>query len=409
MFDDRESKIFKAYLISISLTIALAMSSLFLGMAVKARTLIYDSMLTSARTNFNLVVAMRHWSANYGGVYVEKRKGVLSNPYLKNPDVKTVDGRTLTLRNPAIMTREVSEFISAKQGITFHITSKMALNPANTPDKFENEGLEKMELGGGEFYRIEQVGGASNFRYIAPLYVEEACLECHADQGYKLGDVRGAISVNSDVSSLEKELKNNQTQIVISGLFVTIFVIVIMYLFTRKLMMKLIEARREVEELAIRDPLTCIYNRRYMMQRLNEVLARAKRGSDEFCCFIMDIDHFKQVNDKYGHLFGDEILIETVKRVSSVLRSYDIFGRFGGEEFIIITPGLGIEDSLAMAERVRQTVKDGSVNGIKVTISIGVSCYKSKEDTPDDIIRRADESMYVAKKEGRDCVRCLDN
>lgn len=407
MFKDKETKLFKTYLVSISLTIALAMSSLFLGMAVKARGLIYDSMLTGARTNFNLLVAMRHWNANYGGVYAEKRKGVVSNPYLKNPDLKIGDGRTFTLRNPAIMTREISEIMRAKEGITFHITSQMALNPANVPDKFEMEGLDKFDSGIREFYRIEQTGDSSAFRYIAPLYVEQACLECHADQGYKIGDVRGGISINSDISDIQVKLKKNQSQIIVAGLLVTVLVIALLYFFTQKLMRRLIEARKEIEELVVKDPLTGIYNRRYVMERLAEELKRVKRGDYEFCCFIMDIDHFKLVNDKYGHLFGDEVLIEVVDMVTKALRSYDIFGRFGGEEFIVVAPGLGIEDSVALAERIRVAVKEANVNGIRVTISIGVSCYMPGDETTDDIIRRADESMYIAKKDGRDCVRCM--
>lgn len=405
MLKDKETSLFKTYLLSISLIIALAMSSLFLGMTVKARALIYDSMLVNSRTNFNLVVAMRKWNAGYGGIYVEKRRGVISNPFLKNPDVKLADGRTFTLRNPAVMTREISEIVSVTQGISFHMASQMALNPANVPDKFEVEALGKFDAGAREYYRIEKVAGAQNFRYMAPLYVEQSCLECHVDQGYKVGDVRGGITINTNIDEIEAKLRTNQFQIVVYGALVTVFVLALLFMFTRKLMRRLIVARKAIEEIAVRDPLTGIYNRRYVMERLSEELGRSKRGSHEFCCFIMDIDHFKPVNDKYGHLFGDEVLVEVVEMVTRVLRSYDVFGRFGGEEFIVLTPGLGVEESLALAERIRHAVKEANVNGIRVTISIGVSCYRQGDDTFDDIIRRADDAMYRAKREGRDCVR----
>ena len=136
---NKEKKDFKTFLISISITIVFFISSLYLGAALRTRNLIYDEIMTRARANFNLIVLSRKWNAHYGGVYVEKKKGIESNPYLENPDIVTRDGTVYTKKNPALMMREISDF-SKKQGYAaFNITSLNPLNPNNQPDSFEKK------------------------------------------------------------------------------------------------------------------------------------------------------------------------------------------------------------------------------------------------------------------------------
>ncbi len=142
-----ESQSLRLFLISVSLVATICISSGFLGIAFYSRGLIYQEMLNSARRNFTNIVLMRRWNASYGGVYVFKRPGVQSNPYLENPDITAVDGKVYTLKNPALMTREISELLKKEEGFFFHITSLRPLNPGNEPDAKERAALLAFENG----------------------------------------------------------------------------------------------------------------------------------------------------------------------------------------------------------------------------------------------------------------------
>ena len=141
MYFQKEEKIYKSFIISVCLVVALSFSGVFLGMTIKARSLIMEELLSHSRAYFETIVATRLWNANYGGVYVEKKAGVQSNPYIEHPDIETKDGRTFTIRNPAMMTREISEFIGKDKDFSFHITSNKLINPNNKPDDFETKGI----------------------------------------------------------------------------------------------------------------------------------------------------------------------------------------------------------------------------------------------------------------------------
>ncbi len=156
--------------------------------------------LSTARAFFQQIVLTRRWIAQHGGVYVAKGPDVEPNPFLyRIPDLKVditdTEGQTYTLRNPALVTRELSD-LAAQEGIfTFHITSLKLVNPNNAPDGFETKALNAFEAGENEVWRYEGAGDQRHFRYMAPLYVEEPCLRCHGFQGYEVGQVRGGISV----------------------------------------------------------------------------------------------------------------------------------------------------------------------------------------------------------------------
>ena len=121
MFDD--NRIFTRFFLIASLVISLCVSAIFLGLAVRSKTLLSEQVVSQARAHFQGIVLTRKWSAQHGGVYVIKTPGMISNPYLENPDIKAADGRTLTLKNPALMTREISELANEKSLFNFHITS----------------------------------------------------------------------------------------------------------------------------------------------------------------------------------------------------------------------------------------------------------------------------------------------
>lgn len=165
----------------------------------------------------------------------------------------------------------------------------------------------------------------------------------------------------------------------------------------------------EILKHATLDALTGFYNRRQLEERIKQEISSAKRQQRKLCAVMMDIDHFKSVNDTYGHAAGD-LVLKTVSRViKTQLRDYDIAGRYGGEEFVILLPHTKIDEAQMVAERLRKAVQDKKIdisklcpnkNDINVTISLGVSEYSKDKD----FIKNADKALYKAKETGRNKV-----
>lgn len=154
---------------------------------------------SAALASYNKDVAFREWATIHGGVYVPVDEATPPNPYLTNikeRDLITPSGRRLTLMNPAYMTRQMNEFFSKKGNIFGHITSLKLRNPINKPDKWEEDALKAFENGEKERIEVADINGKPFLRLIRPLIAKEGCLKCHADQGYKVGDVRGGVSVS---------------------------------------------------------------------------------------------------------------------------------------------------------------------------------------------------------------------
>jgi diguanylate cyclase (GGDEF)-like protein len=169
-----------------------------------------------------------------------------------------------------------------------------------------------------------------------------------------------------------------------------------------------IAERKRVEEklreLSERDPLTIIYNRRKLLELLGIEVDKAKRYSRPLSLIMLDIDHFKKVNDNYGHTSGDSVLKTTTNIVSTIIRNVDIFARYGGEEFIVLSPETNIEGAKVLAEKIRVAVEQYSYPSVgKVTISAGVAELSDK-DSGAVLITKADEALYVAKQGGRNRV-----
>ena len=401
-----EVRTFRFFLGSASLAVALCISGGFLGMALKQRQLIREEMLNRARRDFANIVLMRQWNANYGGVFVEKKPGVVSNPYLEHPDITTTDGRVFTKKNPALMTRELSELLKKDQGYAFHITSLNPLNPSNAPDEAERSSLEGFAKGASERFWIQSLGGVETYRYMAPLRVEASCLECHAKQGYRLGDIRGGISVSFRVSELQARLRQNLMLVVLLALTTTLLLLGAIYLLFWKLVRRLKEIRVQLEAMATTDLLTGLANRRSILLDLDLELERHQRGGIPFSCAIMDVDHFKRINDAHGHAAGDEVLRQMADRLRATLRAYDRLGRYGGEEFLILLPGADLDVALGAAERLREAMVAGvtSRGGQPVSASFGVAQWEPGE-TASQLLARADQAMYQAKAEGRNRVK----
>ena len=162
-----------------------------------------------------------------------------------------------------------------------------------------------------------------------------------------------------------------------------------------------------IRKMAIRDELTGLYNRRHLMELLDYEKNRSSRGGGIFCLAMLDIDHFKNVNDRHGHLAGDAVLRTVATTIDKTMRNTEFCGRYGGEEFLIVLTHTDIKGALICAERVRTNIENALfpdlVPDFKVTVSIGLSEYHIREDV-EKIISRADKALYRAKKRGRNRV-----
>ena len=402
----------RTFLITVSLVITIFITAIYVLRYLTVNELLIDTVRHEATSYAQLIALTRHWNAQYGGVYVEKKPGVESNPYLKelgvNPDVRTTDGRVLTLRNPAIMTREISELARQGNTVGFHMISLKNLNPANEPDDFERKALERFEQGEREHWQLHRNSGKSVFRYVLPLIVDETCLSCHRQQGYKLGDIRGGISVRIPAEGLVAQMKTNRHQIIID-VVVTIGILLAMLSFLAwRFVGRLDETQKRLRHIAMTDELTGLKNRRHIMEQMNKEYQRAVRTGGTLSLILLDIDNFKKVNDSFGHAFGDRVLRAVAQEMLGGLRSYDLLGRIGGEEFLIASPGSTLDDAAGLAERIRQKIKSRKIpdrtQEITVTVSAGVTSLSEQDATADAILQRADDALYLAKQQGRDRV-----
>ncbi len=161
-------------------------------------------------------------------------------------------------------------------------------------------------------------------------------------------------------------------------------------------------------QLATTDPLTGILNRRYFFSQTEQEFERACRYGRPFSILMVDIDHFKSVNDTYGHAAGDEVIKATVKTVQELLRETDYFGRFGGEEFVVFLPETDLAAAQIVGERIVKSAAAHHIvvagQTINITVSVGVTTYGVGDRSLSSVLERADQALYQAKREGRNQV-----
>lgn len=399
------------FLISIGCLTTLVILGIFILAFVRSGQKLESRTLARARAHFQNIVVTRAWNAEHGGVYVVKRPGIASNPYLDNPDITDDRGRTLTLRNPALMTRKISE-ISDEHGILrYNITSLRPLNPDNKPDAFETQALRQFEeQGRKEAFTVQETDGRYMFRYMGPLHSAPACLKCHADQAFWKGDIRGGISVSFDITEEMREARRDKYLLAGMGAGATILLLASLILLTRRLMHRIEHANATIRTLSITDELTGLYNRRHIMNRLHEEARRCERYGVEACVAIMDLDFFKQVNDNHGHIAGDAVLRDIAALLRRCTRSSDIVARYGGEEFLILLTDTSLDNGMSTAHKIRKQIsgtdfQTPSGRPLRITASLGVSSFaQSTRDGRvklDILIHDADRALYKAKKDGR--------
>ncbi|MER2552341.1 MAG: diguanylate cyclase [Thauera sp.] len=532
--------------------------------------LIDDTVAAIARERgaalFSLIETTREWNARHGGVYVVVDDDTPPNPYLQYParDLETVDGKRLTLVNPAYMTRQIADLALRVDGVHLHITSLKPVRPQNRPDDWEARALEQFEAGAAEMLALVDTNGAPAHRYMAPLYVREACLHCHAAQGYAVGDIRGGISVTMpasvlvarrdemrwratllygavyliaaglvhglvwanrrhvrvvrDINATQEHLIETRTRELadanqrlagevdmhqrserglaasearyraifdstVEGIMVldadwrivqvnAAFSEITGYaaaevigrtpsmlgsgrhdaaffagiygvlaasgrwqgeIWNRRkdgdlyvqwmsavrigtpdapegyvATMTDITSRKKAEEKlrfrADHDALTGLPNRSLFEDRLQSAMASAHRHGERFALMLVDLDGFKGVNDRHGHLAGDTLLVEVGHRLLACVRGSDTVARFGGDEFAVILGEVdGREDAAEVAGRICAAMAapfelPGAV--ARIGASVGIALGPDAEADAETLQQRADTALYVVKRGG---------
>uniref|UniRef100_A0A7V5XGA6 diguanylate cyclase n=1 Tax=Thermodesulfobacterium geofontis TaxID=1295609 RepID=A0A7V5XGA6_9BACT len=236
---------------------------------------------------------------------------------------------------------------------------------------------------------------------MAPLLTEKECLTCHGKQGYKIGSIRGGISIYLPFSTDRSHIFN----LFIIHFFITVIGILPMIILGRKYD----NLYEKFKEFSIIDPLTELFNRREFERRINEEILRARRYKYPLSIVMCDIDWFKIYNDTYGHLKGDEIL----KNIAYILRENiqrkgDFVARYGGEEFVIILPYTDERGAYKVCERIKNALENlnlphASTPYKKITLSFGI--FTMYPDfpllSPQQLVELADKALYKAKEKGK--------
>ena len=167
----------------------------------------------------------------------------------------------------------------------------------------------------------------------------------------------------------------------------------------------------EMRKMARLDPLTGIFNRRAFFERAQEELKRSCRYGSDVSILMLDVDHFKHINDTYGHLVGDQVLQGVARLCQGELRVVDRLARYGGEEFVVLLPETGSERAAATAERLRELIGESQIDtdagAVCCTVSVGVTSFHRNCETLEELLERADQALYRAKNAGRNCVEIL--
>lgn len=215
-----------------------------------------------------------------------------------------------------------------------------------------------------------------------------------------LEDLIGGVLIHTH----EVEHSEERWEYVYSIAAFTLIALIIPFFYGRKLINHQQELHAEISRVAAEDCLTELYNRRKINELIQNEIERSERYKKGFSIIIMDIDFFKRVNDRFGHLAGDQLLKMFADIIRDTVRHTDTAGRWGGEEFVILCPETNMDGATALADKMRQHIYNYIFNDFgKQTASFGVACYV-EEDTVDTIINRADIALYNAKNSGRNRV-----
>jgi signal transduction histidine kinase len=273
-----------------------------------------------ASASYNKDLLYRRWASMHGGVYVPISSHTPPNPnllFIADREITTNHGKQYTLVNPAYMTRQVHEIAESQYGVKGHITSLKPLRIENKPDKWEWEALNKFETGIGEVFSIEKIDSTEYLRYMKPMITESSCLKCHAHQHYKLGDVRGGISVSVPMSKYHEVLKSEIKDLSISHILIYLATIIVSFWFYKRLMREMKNRNEIQEKLLLSERMLLLQNKEYILlnedyKHQNRELLAAKIKAEESdylkTSFIQNISH--EIRTPMNSIVGFSELID---------------------------------------------------------------------------------------------------
>ena len=381
---------------------------LYMWAATAEREHFTETIKLKAESLANHTQVLRRWIGGHGGVYVEVDDTIKPHPLLSNfpeRDIETPSGRKLTLLNsPAVLSR-ISPFFERDQGDRVHLVSDHPMNPSNKPDSWEKIALEELEAGAARADKFVHLGTEKLYRLMYPMALTPKCLNCHHYPSSVPNRVVGGLSVTVDKTPYDRLSENVLREIRMGYLSIWIVGLLALAAFD----FVGVRLLRQIEFSATHDGLTALFNRKEIERGLNLECERAGRLGGHLSVIMLDIDHFKKVNDTYGHPAGDEALRVVSGVIRRTIRKTDIAGRYGGEEFIILVPGVSCDGAQKLAERLGAAIKAAPIpvnenRTITVTVSIGISCFSSEKNSLESLVKGADEALYQAKEAGRDRV-----
>lgn len=394
----------QGYFLAGGVLLLLVFLTAFVGLTIHQEKLIHNELHTSATRLFDSIVVTWHWNSDYGGLYALKGPGVESSPYLDDPDVVAADGRVYTLKNPALMTREISERARNGSLFSFRITSLKPINPNNAPDAWERKALLSFHKGVREVHEVERVGETETYRLMRPLKFQKSCLECHEGEGYKVGDVRGGISVSLPFDFTAAKLKANRLAMAALALAVAILLGFVLYFFVWRLMNELQSRNRELHSMNeqrnkflgiaahdLRNPLAIIKGYLFLLrggilgpinEQQHHVIGRMEKNSQSMFSLVEDLLDVSTI--EAGKLDLQRRPVDLKEFLEEVRAQSEILAR--GKQ---IGVRLRIETDLPPVEldpdRIAQVLNNLVTNALKYSFP----------DTEIEIAARADDGWVV--------------
>lgn len=539
------------WLIPVALWTAVVLVSLFWNLALIDRQ-VSELSASRGREVYRIINAMRMWNARHDGVYVLQGPSAPPNPFVEGMprELTLADGRRFSLMTPSNMTRQVAAIFYEQTRIRVRVTSLKPINPDNAADDWEAAALHAFEQGAQE--QAEVVAGEDGpvARFIAPVVAREPCLSCHTEHRYKVGDIRGGISVSFPSALIGASMRGQVRNVIlvhaVGWLLVTVLAVFALARSRQQLLalargrdeleglvnQRTAELRQEVAErhqaedslrllvnasgngifglsaggectfinpvalallgardagdflgrpildlispakhvpsplhdaLRLReslhsddcafrrldgsifqaevrldpidgerqagavvnfsditrrkaqeasiwrqanyDTLTGLANRGLFRDRLEQALAQARRDGETFALLFIDLDGFKEINDRHGHAAGDWLLQQTARRLQENIRESDVAARPAGDEFLLILRNLESEEmagivAAKLIEAIAAPCRFGDAE-LSVSASVGISLYPADAEGADDLIKYADRAMYRAKGAGK--------
>jgi len=328
---------------------------------------------------------------------------------------------------PAHATTLISDKFQKKNDYNFYIrnVSDKPRNKINMADKEEMKAIKyfKNKPEKDEYFKKYTNEDGEFFQFASPIYIKQYCLACHGKRenalptirdrydsayDYKVGDIRGIVSIKIPNDDLDNRFYTYIKRELIVTIITFLLMGIVFFIIFRKMFFQIKNIETSAIDYATKDALTNLYNRKFLTTLKD---SHKTKQYDNFVVAFLDIDHFKSINDTYGHDMGDKVLKEFALILQQQSRKEDIICRYGGEEFLIIVYDISLETALEKFNNIRIAVENKKIvfnnNSIHITISIGLDIGNDK-DSIEDIISNADTALYKAKTNGRNRIEIFN-